>query len=474
MELHSLVAGVRRRRRLILLSAVLGLVVAGMVLQFTGPPKYAATATLLLDPNAVTSPQQKQFTGDPERFVGGQVRLLESEALAQEAAGRVPGETGRSIAGVLTLSHVPETDLVDVTATTGRAVRSRDIANALVQVYVEQRRAATKATVDGQLAGVRKQLAQVRADLRTTTRPSQASQQGLLLNQYQQLLAQESTLASPGVTQDATDVIDPAVLPRAAHRQPAWRVLAVGLAIGTALGVALAVLLEARNPRVGTLGELERTAQQPVVASFPRGRSSERAQNAPPARQMPPARVLASVLIARPQAGKPRLLAVSGTGNSPAPLGVCRALVAALTEQGLDAVLLDLDRPLDQVDEGAQDRTAPGEQLTRQVIAPQARGARPTALAARDTSRSRRPDRPGRRPTDEQARALVEALPPEHEVVVLALPAVLDSPLAVSVSRWTESLVVVVDVREATQRELDLTLALFDPHAPDRLVVAQG
>ena len=440
MELHQLASGLTRRKTFVVLCALLGLVLAAIGMQFLGAGQYLATATLLLDPNAVTSPQQQPFIGDPERYVDGQLRLLQSNPLAVSAAEKIAEETGESIAASVTFTQVTGSDLVDVTATASTAQLARDRANALVTTYVEQRRAETKATVDGQLASVRDQLRSSEAKLAATTSSAQAQERGLLLNQYQTLIAQETTLATPGVTRDLTAVVDPAVLPTSPEKRPTVRLLALGLFAGAGVGVSASVLAEARNPLVGTTGQVERTVGAPTLAHVRRSSRLRRsAGRSIPRRMRADARRVASVLLARPALNKPRVVAVTGVGDAVPPDGLCTALQQALAEQGLDAVVLVLNGlPPESLE------LASGEAFSGDGT-----GVLPRAASGEGALR------------DDQVRAFVEDLPSHHEVVLLHLPQVLGSPLPVATSRWVDDVLLVVDIRHARQHELDLAWSML-------------
>lgn len=425
MELHNLVVALRWRKAAVALSALLGLALAVLALQLSSSTEYRATATLLLDPNAVTTPQQGPFIGDPERYVGGQLRLLESAALAASAAERLPGESRQSIADAVVLTQVTGSDLVDVTATTDSAERAQNIANALVTTYVEQRKADTAAVVDAQLTTVREQIQGVEEALARTTAPAQAQERGLLLNQYQQLLAQETTLATPGVTRDLTAVVDPAVLPSAPIGLPVPQILALGLVLGAGGGAAIFVLAEARDPRVGTVGQVERTVGKHALAAFssPR-RGRRRATGEVNSALLPSARVVMSALLARPNVDKPRFVTLTVIGGHNPPGDVAAALMAALGEVGIDAVRLDLGN---------------GEGSVRM--------------------------------RDEDARAMVEALPRKHEMVLLEMPSALESSLAITASQWIGDMVFVIDLRSARQHDLDVTWDMFQNAETHRHVV---
>lgn len=448
MELQHLAVGLRRRKALLGLVTLLGVALAALVLQLAGPGTYQATATLLLDPTAVTTPQQKPFNGDPERYVGGQIRLLESEALAAQAGRKLPGQSVTSIVEAVTLSHVTGSDLVDVTAAETEPSRARDVANALADTYVEQRRAETTAAVDSQLAAVRKQLTDVQDSLTALRGLANAPERDVLLNQFESLTTQEAALRAPGVTQDNTAVIDPAVLPTSPHGLPRAPVLLLGLVLGLAAGGAAAVALEARRPHAGSTTEVERMIGRPVLASLPRMRR----HNLLPGRSRATVRTAASILVAQPHEGRPRLVAIASVAEQGAAPTVCRALLEALRDQGLDAVMIDLGDP--EEPEG-RDRAWPGAGGD-----PAGSSARSASMPAGDVVMS-----------EDRARTLVADLPSIHELVLLALPPVLQSPLAVAASRWVDDVVLVVDLDEVRQRELDLTWPLFDGASARRHVI---
>lgn len=450
MELQHLAVGLRRRKALLVLVMLLGGALAALLLQVKGPGEYRATATLLLDPTAVVTPEQKPFTGDPERYVGGQLRLLSSGALAAKAAKRLPGQSVESIVTSVSLSHVTGSDLVDVTAVATRASQAKAVADALADTYVEQRRAETKAAVDSQLTAVRKQTSDVQLAIAATKGVADAAQREVLLRQYETLITQEAALSSPGVTQDNTSVIDPAALPASPDGLPVAPVLLAGLVLGLLTGAAAAVALEARAPHAGSTLQVERSIGQHVLASLPRLRR----RSLRPGRSPASVQTAASVLVAGPHEGRPQLVAVASVAPASASSTVCQTLLAALREQGLDAVMVDLT---DQEEPGEPVRVwnDPADRAgepARGPVTPSASGGEVQVFGDR-------------------ARTLVEDLPGVHELVLIALPPVLQSPLAVAASRWVDDIILVVDLHDVRQRELDLTWPLFEGGSSRRHVV---
>lgn len=434
MELQHLVSGVARRKAIVLAAALLGLLGSALVLVIAGAGEYRSTATLLLDPTAITEPDQTPFSGDPERYIGGQIRLLGSSGLAARVAELVPGETAESILAATELSHITGSDVVDVSATSDNAAQARDIANALTTSYVERRQSATDAAVEAQLESTRRQLSDVRSALADLPTTEANREQSALLTQYEELTARELTLTSPGVTRDATAILDAAELPEDRQALPPERVLAAGLLAGLLVGVGASAVLESREPRIGSVAALEAAVGAPVVA-ISRRPSRLRSRNRRRSESRAVAHTLAGVIGARADTARTRFVGVTTIRGTSAPVDVAHSLVAALEGHGVQAALLTEESALDDSD---------GSKAQAQIR----RGGSDEAW---------------------RLRALDLA---DHRVVVLALPSVLGGGPTAAVLRWCEDVILDVPVREERQRDLHVALQVL-PKNDAPLVLAR-
>jgi hypothetical protein len=436
VEVHLLLAAVRRRLVLILaIIAVGGL--SGVTYAQGDEGVYRTSAVLLLDPTAITVPGAQPFTGDPERFVGGQIGVLRSRATAERAAKEI-GVSANEIRKTLTVDHVVGSDVVDVVGQAENAALARDVANAVAESYVAQRREQSAAAVQAQLAAVDKQVADVQrqlAGLRTTPSVVDPRQQPLA-NQYDQLVQRRLSLTAPGAVRDNSAVLDPAQVPRAADRLSPALAGAAGAVVGLLLGTALAVLLEGRRPHVTSRAQAQQVLGRSVRVTFPSGRG--RAGSGAVERHS--ARVLMALVNAHPAPGR-RTIAVCATSDTGVLDRLANALVDVEDERGETAEVVRLDADPGRPVEGHRPRLRPARRAHDE-----GQGELAALLVE-----------PARAPHDGTVLDALDSLPAQVNVAVIVVPEVLDNPHIADVARWATDIVLLVPL--GAQPESDLSTA---------------
>ena len=141
MELAFLTNAVRRYYWVIILGAVLGMLPA-LLLGPSGPDQFESRAVILVSPPTQSS-LEVSFNGDPDRYVAGQLSVLQSQGLAQRVAVAINEATGddltaADVAGTVRFEQEPLTDVVHVVAATPDAERSQEIAQTYVDEYIAQ------------------------------------------------------------------------------------------------------------------------------------------------------------------------------------------------------------------------------------------------------------------------------------------------------------------------------------------------
>lgn len=459
MELRLVLAALRRNGTFVLGLALLGLVAAAALLNLRSG-QYVASATLLLDPLAVTTPLQPPFSGDPERYIGGQLRVLESTELAERAAARLPGQNARSIQSAVSLDHVTGSDVVDITARADSSEVAEGIANTLADTYVQQRRSQTgnalkaeQDRVDAQIATVERAIAALTIPASTgTLTPRQAQQQArqqaqqqVLLAQYQQLVEQRSDLLAPSATSDKSAVIDPATS-AAREGLPLVPSLTAGLILGGLLGLGLMVAREGRTPHVSGREDVHRVLGTPAVAAFPAvgGRRRGGDQQVIEA-LVPSAQSLAALVAVLPAAGKRRLVGVCSAQPGAGCSTVASSLAVAFAHNGLDVVIVYAGTPPRVLQ--------PPTGADRGVgwLAPTAWDRIRTVTLGTADSLAR----------PEEVLGAVQNLPPECDLVVVDLPPMLVSPIGAVLASWWDDLIVVVPTPDERQQELELVAEML-------------
>jgi hypothetical protein len=401
---------------------------------------YEATARLLLDPTAVVVPGAQQFTGDPERFVGGQIGVLQSRATAERAAESI-GVPVDDVSDTLTIERVVGSDVVDVIGRARNAELARDVANAVAQTYVAQRREQSAASVAAQLTAVEEEIAAVQqllAALPTTATTVNPRQQAIV-SQYQQLLDRRLSLTAPGVVRDLSAVLDPARLPEEPQRLSPLLAGAAGAVLGLLLGTALAVLFEGRRPRVTSRLQAEHLLGRPVRATFPVG--SRRGDG--DSSDHHSARVLLALINAHPVQGR-RTVALCATGSSGALDRLAAALVDVENQRGAATKLVTVTTANRSVVAATSLRKGSAHQSTDA-------DAELADLLVESPSVGLRSG----------AVEVIASLPADIDVAVLVLPDVLDDPSVADVAQWATDIVLLVPLGQQGESELAMAQELL-------------
>ncbi|WP_138733991.1 hypothetical protein [Modestobacter excelsi] len=339
MELQLLAQAARRSFVLIVTFVVLGAALGAAAWRLL-PVSYDASAVLVMDSTAVTVPGQTPFTGDPERYVTGELESLQSFSAATAAAQLLdPRPTARQVLDDLQLSHVTGSDVVTVTAAADSPAAAVALANAVANSYVDRRQDAARSAVDGQRAALQEQAGEL-TDRLTDERLS-ASLASALQIQFAQVSADLAELSQPGAVRDATRVADDA------RQATAVRPVSLPLSVlGAAALCGLVALLVAvtravRRPRVAGEWRVEELTGRPVEAVF---RSADRR----PGRAVAPATRLVALMEPVEPEDRPLVISVCDAGAARGRSAVAGALATRLAAEGRRVVAVIPRRPGDR------------------------------------------------------------------------------------------------------------------------------
>src|SRR5437763_3639097 len=177
MELRAYLDILRRRRWLVILATAVVAAVAGITSSLQ-TPLYRASASVLLrrgDPAAqlTTSTQTaSRPSADADRYLAAQIDIIESQAVAADAAKDVKGATPKALLAQVSATQAGTTDVVRITATDPDPARARTVANAFARAYIESRRLHAVESldraakeVDAKLADIQTQIAKFDAQI---------------------------------------------------------------------------------------------------------------------------------------------------------------------------------------------------------------------------------------------------------------------------------------------------------------------
>ena len=319
MELRHLL-DVLRRHVWFVVRVVIVVGVAAGVLSNLRTPVYRATASVLLrpdDPAEQLNPSSTQRVAtDPDRYVEAQKSIARSMAVAREAARMLHGVSGAEVARRISVEQGGRSDLLEVSATDTDPVRARDMANAVVEGFIENRRQSAVAglqqaadEIQAKLLPLQQTIAQLDArigdgsqspDSTSTPQPVTPPPSGPVppaiapaapgmdlggqpttaealkaaryaaAVQYQTLFSrQQELLVDIALKRGEAELIDEATTPRDPVSPRPVRDTATGVGVGLLLGIGLALLREHAQNRIRSLEEIERLTSLPILAQLP-------------------------------------------------------------------------------------------------------------------------------------------------------------------------------------------------------------
>jgi capsular polysaccharide biosynthesis protein/Mrp family chromosome partitioning ATPase len=377
MELTFILKATRRFWWVLAGCIALGALVSVM-LDTTSDPYFQSQAIILVSPPS-ESRVQVTFTNDPDRYVLSQLSILRSDALADSVAARVEGETTETVLSAISIQHATKTDVVEVVAKYPDPERAKAVAQAYVDVYMDQLRNAVDDTqlpeleqLSEQLASLGNQITLVDKALEASIAPfiptpglvpegrayppippleslspSLISQKQGLVEQFNQLLTTKTELELSGKLRVTTQVVQRATLPTT-ELVDRNRLVGVAGVVGGAFVGLLACVALARLSR--TSSDAEQAAAMlggPLVGQFPRSRLLARSRRAA-VEQLPQDAIgLVDDLCVRAEAhasvGKALTVLVAGTERASGTTTLAAAMASRYAANGSHVLLIDVD-----------------------------------------------------------------------------------------------------------------------------------
>ncbi len=378
MELSFIINALRRYFWLPLIGALIGLVIPSLLLE-DNVEEYESTAVLLVSPPS-ESALRVSFSGDPDRFVIGQLSVLQAEGTAERVAAQVGlGLDTDSVAAATVITQVPRTEIVQITVTTADPSLSQSIADTYIDVYLTILRSQVAGSQQPDLERIDAELEQIKSDIEdidtliqavmvnflpsgeplpegqtfppipdlAQVAPNLASQREILLAEFDQTLTTRTRYELNAQLLVTSQVIQGGNLPdEPLPRSDGYLVVAGGVA-GLGLGVVLALLLARISPRVLSRPHAEQLLRHAFVAEIPRersfGRDRRAALEALPANLVPSIDALCVRAEANAKAGEPLTVVVVGTERSAGSTTLAMAMANRYAAMGSQTLLIDGD-----------------------------------------------------------------------------------------------------------------------------------
>ncbi len=367
MDLRGVLAVLRRRRWLIVEAVVLAIVVGAFVGR-SRTPQYQATARVLLLPNDPNESIGTSNSVDPVQNSTVQAQLVKSPSVAL-AVGKDLKADPNALAAEVTVGGQ---DVLNITATDADPNRAVTIANAFANEYINDRKQHTVAGLQQAADDIARRLAQVQTQLNgldaqisaasgaagaAASPGAPASSAVDALNatrsavgiEFQDLYSrQQELLVDQSLARGNAEVIGAAGGASRSGTSTRNIVLFAALA-GLAVGLGAAFLREQLDDRVRARADVEEASGLPVLAELPFDRRAVREvlNNglAPPATGalVEAARVLRTSINFLGVRGQARRLLVTSPGAREGKTLVSAMLAALYARAGYDTVLISAD-----------------------------------------------------------------------------------------------------------------------------------
>jgi polysaccharide biosynthesis transport protein len=332
---QDVLRALRRRRGLIILCALL-VPLAALGLSLTQDKKWKAEASLLFrDPQFAQQLFGSNFTGDtgdPQRAAATNLELVSLETVADRAARKLGGISGRQLTQQLEVVSESQSDVVTIEAIDKNRARAARMANLVASEYVAFRREADQEKVRS---------AQELVDAKLDALPPE-DQAGRLGDALRDRSAELDVLAS--LQTGNAELVQRAEIPRSPHSPRPLRNTLIGAVLGLLLGVGLALLLDRLDRRLRDPAEIEETFGRPILGRVPVSRALSRGHLSElPLPVSESFRMLRASLRYFTVRGEIRSVVVTSAGAGEGKSTVALGLAMAAASAGTKTLLLEID-----------------------------------------------------------------------------------------------------------------------------------
>ncbi len=376
MELSFVIAALRRNGWVIIVCSVLGFF-ASLSIE---PPRaqYESNGLLLLSPSGFDG--GVAYANQPDRFVLTQLGVLQAEGLAERVAERVNAgssleETAGSVSRNTEMTQNLDSDTVNIATTTGQALRSQLIAQAYLDLYIEEARATVEGTsqpeldrladeierVETELQSIQQEIVAVMAPFLPTTSdeitkqipapgivaPQLTTRLDNLTAQLKALNLSKIALESEVFSSFNTIIVQDATLPVNAIGNSTALLTAALVFVATTLGFIIALVWTRFSDRVLDDLQASEILGMPIVGEMDHSRSLRRsplvAFDNLPSSLIPVIDQLSVRAEALGSVTEPLTVAVVGTQRVAGTTTLATAMAGRFSAAEFEVVLVDLD-----------------------------------------------------------------------------------------------------------------------------------
>ena len=333
---------VLRRRKWVVISAVVIVPVIAVAVSELQSPRYSATAAVVLSRqnlssslNGVVDPT---YTVDPQRLTGTQAQVARAPAVAAavvKAAGlkTTPGQ----FLATSSVSTNAEQDILGFHVTDRHPAVAARLANLYAATYIDYSTGLSTKAIQNARAEVGTRLAALEAAGNT---------RGAL---YADLVSKDQQLATMEALQTGNATLYDKASGASKVQPTPKRDALLGLLVGIALGLGLAFLRDHLDTRVRHAGEVSERLGLPLLARLPEPPRNLRAHNGlvmledPTSHAAEPFRVLVSNLEFVSYELAPRTIMITSAREGEGKSTTAANLAVALARTGKRVALVDLD-----------------------------------------------------------------------------------------------------------------------------------
>ena len=260
-ELRDYLTIIRRRKAVIIL-AVLLVEAAALTVSYLKTPLYQGTAEVVLQPRTEAVFGNNVAIGDPKRAIETEIRILESQPVKAKVREQI-GVSPDIDAGAIT-----DTDVIRIQARSVSAKQAADIANAYANSYIDYRRQQSVDSLKAAADKIGESVASLNREIASAPegqRDALIQSKGALEERLQQLRV-EAELKSGGA-----ELVTSAIVPVTPVEPKPVRSALLGALVGLMLGIGLAFLVEYLDDSVKTKDDFERVVGGgvPVIGLIP-------------------------------------------------------------------------------------------------------------------------------------------------------------------------------------------------------------
>ncbi|MGI9624179.1 MAG: hypothetical protein ACR2PK_15190 [Acidimicrobiales bacterium] len=293
MELSFVIKALQRRWWIVVLFSLLGAIPGAMLDNNSDTVEFESTAVLLVSPP--TTAQTINLSGDPDRYVQGQLNVLESSALATEVAIVVGDDPETSDVGQSTdFEQVNDTDIVVITSTASVPGRAVVVTQAFVDTYISALETSAATRQQPEIEAFDRRLEEIENELNEVNRvieermqpfvisrdaipdinaivPDEASSRVLLIDEFNRVQTAKNELELSGLLRINTEVVQNAseALPLTSSNS---LLIVGGYIVGAMLGLVVALIWAQFSPYLIASVSVSDVTGPPVVGTFTRSR----------------------------------------------------------------------------------------------------------------------------------------------------------------------------------------------------------